>query len=219
MGYRNGLHSLGHARSFAWHQGHLLRKRRRVESCSRSGEATTHLIFFISRSEWIPRGATHQRRFGPRKSGPIVLLIPVSHAPQVPQESVDPSLLCPRARSPILSCSLPEQFATCPTIHVSFTSSCGMFLFMTRSNGDTPIHQLAAHGAETHRSVTTAVIQVRAVISLVYHFFSPVRLRLPTIPTRPTVIPQFLVMKRGHDDRALPRTTAEPLSQEAGHYL
>jgi len=94
-----------------------------------------------------------------------------------------------------------------------------MCLFMTRSNGDTLIHQLAAHGAETHRSVTTAVIQVGAVISLVYHFFSPIGLRLPTIPTRPTVIPQFLVMKRGHADRALPRTTAEFLPQEVGHYL
>ena len=90
---------------------------------------------------------------------------------------------------------------------------------MTRSNGDTPIHQLAAHGAETHRSVTTAVIQVGAVISLVYHFFSPIGLRPPTIPKRPTVIPQFLVMKRGHDERALPRTKAEFLPQEVGHYL
>ncbi len=90
---------------------------------------------------------------------------------------------------------------------------------MTRSNGDTPIHQLAAHGAETHRSVTTAMIQVGAVISLVNHFFSPVGLRLPTIPTRPTVIPHFLAMKRGHDERAFPRTKAELLPQEVGHYL
>ncbi len=85
---------------------------------------------------------------------------------------------------------------------------------MTRSNGDTPIHQLAAHGAEPHRSVTTAVIQVGAAIALLYHFFSPVGLRLPTTPKRPTVIPQFLVMKQGHDERALPRTKAELLPQE-----
>ena len=166
------------------------------ESCSRSGEATTHLI---SRSERISRGATGQ--WSPTASQPWLppsLKLPPplklrrigrrtspAKAGERPVKVLAHPMLYPRARPPTLSFSLHELFATCPTIHVSFTSSYGMFLFTTRSTGDTPIHQLAAHRAETHRSVTTAVIQVGTVISLRYHFFSPVGLRTTDYPETP----------------------------------
>ncbi len=99
------------------------------------------------------------------------VLIQVSNSCPVPSRCF--SMLAPWLRAALQSSSFFTLFATDPTIHASFTSPYGMFVFLTLSDGDICIHHLATRGAETNGNVAPAVIKVGALVSLHHDLFLP----------------------------------------------
>ncbi len=74
-------------------------------------------------------------------------------------------------RGSLLLYSLDKLLATIQTILVSFTSTFCVFLFRTLSDGNVFIYQLAARWAKAHRSVSTPMIKVGAIVCPRYHLF------------------------------------------------